>query len=129
MIVAKYCYLFLPRFCLWENCFWEHNFSIYYLQSCLYLSGLYIISLLLWFLGEFPLPSCLFFRELCPLPSCLFVRGLCPLPSGPFVRGLSPLPWSMIDFLAAWFKLFLTVSFVVNSATLLTGAFTFGAVY
>ena len=127
MIVAKYCYLLLPRFCLWGNCFWEHSVSIYYLESCLYLSGLYIFSLLLWFLEEFPFHSCLCSRELCPLPSCLFIRGLCPLPSCPFVRGLSPLPCSMVDFLAAWFKLFLAVSFVVNSAILLIGVFTFGA--
>ena len=42
-----------------------------------------------------------------------------------FVRELSPVPCSMVDFLAAWSKLFLTASFVINSSILLPGVLTF----
>ena len=69
LMVAKYCYLFLPRFCLWGQSASEKItfpfisfrvafifvpcFGVYILFLLLWLPGVYIISLLLWLLEEY----------------------------------------------------------------------------
>ena len=99
-MVTKYCYLFLPRFCLWRK---PASEEITCQFVCLPFSFFYA-----------------FISVLYPLPSSMVVWGLYPPPSSLFVRVLILLPYSLVGFLPDWSKFFLVLSFVINTGILLT---------
>ena len=115
--------LYPPRLLLSFSC--DLIWGLYPLPSFMVAWDLYPLFSSMLDCGLYPLLSSLFVRRLCPLLSCLFIRWLFPLTSCLFVSGLSLLPSFLVGFLAAWFKSFLVVSFVINSGILLIGVLTF----
>ena len=117
-MVAKYCYLFLPGFCLWRK-FASKRITFQFILSKVAFIFLGSISSPFFYgcYGTITFPLLSFCQGTISFPSYLFVRRLYPLSSCLFIRGLSPLPCSMVDFLAAWSKSFLVASFVIKSGT------------
>ena len=113
-MVAKYCYLFLPGFCLWRK-FASKRITFQFIPSKVAFIFLGSISSPFFYgcYGTITFPLLSFCQGTISFPSYLFVRGLYPLSSCLFIRGLSPLPCSMVDFLAAWSKLHLLLLKVV----------------
>ena len=98
-------------------------FSICFLQGCLYLSGLYILSFRLWLLGDYLLPLLVFF-------SGDYLLSLLVVLPGDYI--LSLLLWLLKDYLLSLVLRLISRLLGLNcfwlyfSGILLTGILTFG---
>lgn len=96
-----------------EIYFWEDKFSICFLQISIYLSAVYILSLLLWSLGGYLLSHLFFLSRDYFLSLLVFLSGDCVLSLLVFLSGdnvLFPLFYDW--FLATRSKSFLVVYFI-----------------